>query len=86
MTLNRIKKLTLYLIVTLISFGNISAQAGVDGSPFEGLYLGVITAKSTFSTTASYAARTDVVDTFSQNVISTFNGISTATSQNGYGG
>ena len=86
MTLNRIKKLTLYLIVTLISFSNISAQAGVDGSPFEGLYLGVISTKSTFSSTASHVARTDIVDPFSQNVISTFNGISTSTSENSFGG
>ncbi len=86
MTLNRIKNLSLYLVVTLISFGNVSAQAGVDGSPFEGLYLGVITTKSTFETTASHVGRTDVVDAFSQNVISNFNGISSETSQNSYGG
>lgn len=56
------------------------AFAGPDGSPFEGLYVGFITAKSTFSSTATYLEVQD--DEFPSN----FDGIDSTVSKNSYGG
>lgn len=55
------------------------AYAGPDGSPFEGLYLGVSLVKNTFESTATYEENLD--DNFPSN----FTGITDSSSSNSYG-
>ena len=80
MTLNRIKILISLLIVSAASIGSIQANAGVDGSPFEGSYIGILSTKSTFSATAVHR----VLDTVDE--ASAFGSISNVTSTDSYGG
>ena len=80
MTLNRIKLFISMLIVTFFSLTTIHANAGVDGSPFEGSYLGFVTTKSTFAAAGTLGQFDD-----SDNP-SIFNSISSTTSKNSYGG
>ncbi|MCC3861963.1 outer membrane protein [Pseudemcibacter aquimaris] len=68
------------LMISAISYLTISpALAGPDGSPFEGLYLGLVTTKNTFETTASYLEKPN--DDFPSN----FTGITSGTSKDSYG-
>ena len=80
MTLNRIKLLISLLVISIVSVGPIQANAGVDGSPFAGTYIGFLTTKSTFSATASNL----VLDTIDEP--SAFGPITSAKSKNSYGG
>ncbi|MBL4603316.1 MAG: outer membrane beta-barrel protein [Emcibacteraceae bacterium] len=80
MTLNRIKLYISILIVTILSLNTIHAKAGVDGSPFEGSYLGFVTTKSTFAAVGTLGQFDD-----SDNP-SIFNSIASTTSKNSYGG
>ena len=80
MPLNRIKILISLLVISFISLSNIHANAGVDGSPFEGTYVGIASIKSTFAASATQL----LVDT--SDVPSAFDSISRMASKNGYGG
>ena len=80
MTLIRIKIFFSILIISTLSLFGVQAQAGVDGSPFEGLYVGFVTSKSTFSSTGSH------LDAGIADTPSVFNGITSAKSKNSYGG
>ncbi|MCP5381493.1 MAG: porin family protein [Kordiimonadaceae bacterium] len=80
MTLIRIKLFFSTLIISTLSLFAVQAQAGVDASPFEGLYVGFVTSKSTFSSTATH------LDAGIADSPSVFNGITSAKSKNSYGG
>lgn len=80
MTLNRIKTILSLLILTSVSLTSIGANAGEDGSPFEGAYIGLLTTKSTFSATGVQLTRSNV------DIPSAFGQINSATSKNSYGG
>lgn len=80
MTLDRIKIFVSLLTLTFISLNATGANAGEDGSPFEGTYIGFITSKSTFSATGVQLARSNV------DAPSAFGQITSATSKNSYGG
>lgn len=85
MLTKNIRPFLVTLFISIISFGNIHAYAGVDGSPFEGLYLGVITTKNTFSSTPSFAS-VPAVDVNTELVIpNLFNGITSINHNNSYG-
>lgn len=75
----RIKLLTCSAIIGLLTLPAFHANAGVDGSPFEGLYLGIPFTKSTFDSSASYTQINTTETT-------RFNGISSKTSKNSWGG
>jgi outer membrane immunogenic protein len=76
MKLHSIKYITL-MAITL--FASQPSFAGPDGSPFEGLYIGIATVKNTFSSTATYQENLD--DDFPSN----FTGITDSSSSNSYG-
>ncbi len=80
MTLNRIKILVSIQVILFLFGGFLQANAGVDGSPFEGPYLGVITTKSTYSATIANTI-VSTVDT-----PSAFGSSTSAKSKNSYGG
>lgn len=80
MNLKRTKNIIGSAVIALTSLFSITASAGVDGSPFEGMYVGVITAKSTFSSTAIYLDRSTV------DAPSNFAGITGAVSTDKFGG
>ncbi|MBT6135412.1 MAG: porin family protein [Kordiimonadaceae bacterium] len=80
MTLNRIKFLVFIQVMLFISVGPLQAFAGVDGSPFEGPYLGITTSKSTFSSTIANT----IVSTADKP--SLFGSSTSAKSKNSYGG
>lgn len=71
----KITPLALFLIVF-----TTPAFAGPDGSPFEGLYVGVATAINTFDSTATYREVSN--DDFPSN----FSNINSSVSSNSYGG
>jgi opacity protein-like surface antigen len=79
MTLKRTKYIINSAVIALISLYSFAANAGVDGNPFEGMYVGFITTKSTFSSTAIY------LDKSTLETPSNFNGITSAVSKDGYG-
>ncbi len=80
MLTKHIKLLLSTAVISFISLSNIHANAGIDASPFEGLYAGVITTKNTFSTTSSYL-EVPVTD-----IPSVFSGITNSAHKNGFGG
>lgn len=82
MTLIRIKILTVSLILSATSFITNQSLAGVDGSPFEGLYAGIATTKTNFSATAAH----EVIASIAVDTPSNFAGIASAVSSNSYGG
>lgn len=79
MTLKRTKCFISTAVIAFTSLYNMTANAGVDGSPFEGMYVGVITVKSTFSTTLTHLARPTDDDP------SIFGDITSAVSSDSYG-
>lgn len=80
MTIKPIKNSIYILIGTLYFISNSSALAGEDGSPFEGLYVGLAATKATFDSTATYR------DAMIDNSLSNFNGITGSTSGDSWGG
>lgn len=82
MTSNRIKLLTISLILSFTTILGNQSFAGVDGSPFEGLYAGIASVKNTFSATATH----QVIASIAADTPSNFAGIASATSSNSYGG
>ncbi|MBT5074621.1 MAG: porin family protein [Kordiimonadaceae bacterium] len=79
MTLKRTKYIISSAVIALISLYNMTASAGVDGSPFEGMYAGVITTKSTFSSGIIHLARP------TDDEVSIFGDITNTKSSNSYG-
>ncbi|MDG1438601.1 MAG: outer membrane beta-barrel protein [Emcibacteraceae bacterium] len=77
MKLNSIKFIAL---ITVTLFAANPAYAGPDGSPFEGLYLGVSLVKNTFDSTATYE------ENVSNDFPSNFTAITDSSSSNSYGG
>lgn len=80
MNLKRTKYIIGTSVIALTSLFSITANAGVDGSPFEGMYAGFITTKSTFSSTAIY------LDKSTLEIPSNFSAITSAVSTDSYGG
>lgn len=80
MTLDRLKKSIFLMIGTVYFISNSNALAGEDGSPFEGLYVGLASTKSTFNSTATYR------DAMVENNLSNFNGITGSNSGDSWGG
>ncbi len=68
-------------MIGLVYFiSNSNALAGEDGSPFEGLYVGLAASKATFDSTATYR------DAMIDDRLSNFNGITGSTSGDSWGG
>ena len=88
MTLNRIKYIISSALFSVISLNAVQSQAGVDGSPFEGLYIGVATTKTTFESSFTHLARTDLTDPFNNPLISQYSNNNTQDilHKNSYGG
>lgn len=80
MTLSRLKKSICLMIGTLYFINSHSAIAGEDGSPFEGLYVGIAATKSTFDSTLVYR------DAMVEDSLSNFTGVTGSNSKNSYGG
>lgn len=75
-----LKTIKISLIAAFTCLSISPALAGPDGSPFEGLYVGIATTKNTWSSTATYE------EVENEEFASNFNGITSATSNNSYGG
>ena len=88
MTLNRIKYLISSALFSVISLNSAQTHAGVDGSPFEGLYVGVSTTLATFESSFTHLARTDLTDPFNNPLLSQYSNTNTQNIQhkNSYGG
>lgn len=80
MTINRLKKSISTIVVLLSCASYSSAFAGEDGSPFEGIYIGLAATKATFDSTALYR------DAMIENNLSNFNDITGSSSKNSWGG
>ncbi len=80
MTFKRFKKSIALMIGTLTIAGTSTAHAGVDGSPFEGLYVGLAMTKATFEASALYR------DAMVEDQLSNFNGITGSRSGDSWGG
>jgi opacity protein-like surface antigen len=82
---------TILLTITIIIFSvftNSKTFAGVDGSPFEGLYIGLTSVKNTFDASATYAQVDTPNTAIPGNPIrpSNFTAITSITSNDSYGG
>ena len=88
MTLNRIKYLISAALFSVISLTGVQSHAGIDGSPFEGLYVGISTTKATFESSFTHLARTDLTDPFNNPLVSQYSNSNTQDIQhkNSYGG
>lgn len=74
-----LKFIKIAILFTITLLGTNNAFAGPDGSPFEGLYVGISTAKSTFASTAIFE------EVPKDDFPSIFNGIDSSSSSNSYG-
>ncbi len=80
MTINRLKKSIGIILGTLYLISSPNAFAGEDGSPFEGVYIGLAATKATFDSTALYR------DAMIDGNLSNFNGIAGSSSKDSWGG
>lgn len=69
------------LIITFLAAGSLSAQAGVDGNPFEDFYVGL---NFDYSKVTSNTVYTELPAT--EGLASTFDGINSRNSGSGFGG
>ncbi len=80
MTLNQLKKSIALLIGVLYISGASTANAGEDGSPFEGIYVGLAATKATFEASALYR------DAMVEDQLSNFNGVTGSSHGDSWGG
>ncbi len=80
MIFKKFKLLAGVVVFSTTLLSSYHSFAGVDGSPFEGTYVGIAATKSTFDSTGSY------LNLNLDNISSNFNGITDSQSGDSYGG